>query len=136
MKMKDKITPAGVHIVNGVMGIGKPCEAGDRVDIHYTGYTENGDVFDSSVGRDPFSFVLGSNKVIKGWEDGIVGLQVGTKCTLIIPPELGYGSRSMGKIPANAILIFDIEVKKIVKNVKEKLNEEIRKKQEQLKGKI
>lgn len=121
MKMKDRVTDSGVHIINGINGIGKACEVGDKVSINYTGYLENGDVFDSSVGKNPFDFFLGQNKVIKGWEDGILGLQSGSKCTLIIPPELGYGSRGQGPIPANSILLFDIEVTKVIRNVKERL---------------
>ena len=79
--------------------------------VHYTGRLEDGTIFDSShnVGA-PIEFTLGKREVIKGWDEGITLLNIGSKATLIIPPSLGYGSRAMGPIPANSILIFEVEL--------------------------
>jgi peptidylprolyl isomerase len=71
----------------------------------------DGTVFDSSVSRgEPISFPIGQSRVIKGWDEGIAYLKVGEKARLIISPELGYGSRAMGPIPANSTLVFDVEL--------------------------
>jgi len=86
------------------------------VSVHYTGWlSENGSKgkkFDSSVDRgQPFQFTLGAHQVIAGWDEGVSGMKVGGKRTLIIPPELGYGARGAGGvIPSNATLIFDVEL--------------------------
>ena len=125
MKMKDRITKSGVHIVNAIDGIGKPVEKGDKVWVKYTGYLENGNIFDSSDNKDPLSMIVGQGQVIKGWEEAIEGLKVGSKCTIIIPPELAYGNRSVGSmIPSNSILIFDIKVTKIKQNYVEVVKKE------------
>ncbi|KAK9377737.1 uncharacterized protein V1513DRAFT_435113 [Lipomyces chichibuensis] len=84
---------------------------GDMVYIHYTGYLNDGTVFDSSIGRDsPFRFTLGRGQVIAGWDKGILGMCLGEKRKLTIPPHLGYGDKSVGTIPAGATLIFDAEL--------------------------
>jgi len=83
---------------------------GDIVWMHYTGKLSTGEQFDSSAGQKPFKFTLGKNEVIKGWDEGIVGMKVGEKRNLIIPPALGYGSDARPKIPANSTLVFDIEM--------------------------
>ncbi len=104
-------------IKDSVVGTGEAAKKGDTVSVHYTGKLENGTVFDSSVTRgQPFSFPLGSGYVIKGWEEGIQGMKVGGKRTLIIKPEYGYGAAGAGNmIPPNATLIFDVEMLKIGK---------------------
>lgn len=90
---------------------GKAVTAGATVAVHYTGYLLDGTIFDSSISRgEPISFPIGQGRVIKGWDEGIAYLKVGEKARLIIPSELGYGSRAMGPIPANATLIFDVEL--------------------------
>jgi len=102
-----------------VVGEGIEAVTGKQVFVHYTGwlYSEasadkKGTKFDSSRDRGrPFDFPLGGGRVIKGWDQGVVGMKVGGQRTLIIPPELGYGSRGAGRaIPPNASLIFDVEL--------------------------
>lgn len=79
--------------------------------MHYTGLLSNGIKFDSSLERgEPIAFPLGAGRVIKGWDEGIAQLRVGDQATLIIPPQLGYGARGKGGIPADATLIFIVEV--------------------------
>ncbi|OGY91170.1 MAG: peptidylprolyl isomerase [Candidatus Komeilibacteria bacterium RIFCSPLOWO2_01_FULL_53_11] len=87
-------------------------ENGDTVTVHYTGRLTNGTVFDSSLERGtPFTFTLGADQVIKGWDQGILGMEVGEKKTLTVPPELGYGASGYPPvIPPNATLIFDVEL--------------------------
>ncbi len=96
------------------IGTGKEAYRGTTVTVHYTGKLTNGKVFDSSVDRgDPFSFQLGAGQVIQGWEKGIQGMKEGGKRKLTIPPNLGYGQRPVGPIPANSILVFDVELLKV-----------------------
>ncbi|MDB5323059.1 MAG: hypothetical protein JWN40_4690 [Phycisphaerales bacterium] len=83
---------------------------GDIVWMHYTGKLSTGEQFDSSVGQKPFKFTLGKGEVIKGWDEGIVGMKVGEKRNLVIPGDLAYGPSGRDKIPPNATLVFDIEM--------------------------
>ncbi len=97
-------------------GTGKVAQAGQRVQVHYTGWLnqggKKGKKFDSSVDRGkPFVFGLGQGMVIRGWDEGVAGMKVGEKRTLYIPAALGYGARGAGGvIPPNADLIFDVEL--------------------------
>jgi len=108
--------PNGLKYSDSETGGGAPATAGHKVSVHYTGWlSENGSKgkkFDSSVDRgEPFQFTLGAHQVIAGWDEGVSGMKVGGKRTLIIPPELGYGARGAGGvIPPNATLIFDVEL--------------------------
>jgi len=113
-----KVTGDGVKTESGLqywdikVGSGPVATAGQTVKVHYTGWLTNGKKFDSSVDRgEPFTFPLGGGQVIKGWDEGVAGMKVGGKRQLRIPPQLGYGARGAGGvIPANATLIFDVEL--------------------------
>jgi FKBP-type peptidyl-prolyl cis-trans isomerase FkpA len=96
-----------------VVGTGDVAKAGDKLTVNYTGKLENGTVFDTSVGKQPFVFTLGTGMVIPGWDQGIVGMKVGGKRTLIIPPAMAYGAQGVGPIPPNATLTFDVELLKV-----------------------
>ncbi len=94
-------------------GKGEEAKIGDTVSVHYMGVLRDGTKFDSSLDREePFSFTLGENRVIQGWEQGIVGMKVSEKRKLTIPAELGYGEAGIpgGPIPPNATLIFEVEL--------------------------
>lgn len=99
------------------VGTGPGAELGNIVEMQYTGWLYSplmpdlhGAQFDSSVGRGPFSFMLGVGSVIKGWDQGVTGMKVGGKRTLIIPANLAYGQSGQGDIPPGATLIFDVEL--------------------------
>ena len=100
------------QIVDLKIGSGPAAKAGDTVSVHYTGTLTNGTQFDSSRDRgQPFSFPLGRGRVIRGWDVGVAGMQVGGLRQLTIPPEEGYGSRGAGGvIPPDATLIFEVEL--------------------------
>lgn len=95
-----------------VVGTGTEAKTGNHVTVNYVGTLTNGTKFDSSYDRNqPFDFNLGGGQVIKGWDQGVVGMKVGGKRKLVIPPSLGYGAQAVGdKIPANSTLVFEIEL--------------------------
>ncbi len=94
-----------------VVGTGKEVKKGDSIVIHYKGTLLDGSTFDSSYTRgQPFETQIGVGQVIKGWDEGVVGMKVGGKRRLTIPPLLGYGDRAIGPIPANSTLIFEVEL--------------------------
>jgi len=110
-------TPSGLEIIDTVVGTGASPRTGQTCGMHYTGWLYQNGVkgrkFDSSVDRgQPFEFAIGTRGVIAGWDEGVATMKVGGKRTLIIPPELGYGARGAGGgvIPANATLMFDVEL--------------------------
>jgi peptidylprolyl isomerase len=104
-------TASGLEYAVLTAGTGKQPKAGDTVSVHYSGTLTDGTPFDSSRDRgQPFSFKLGQGQVIRGWDEGLALMQVGARWKLRIPPELAYGANGRGKIPANATLIFDVEL--------------------------
>ncbi len=102
--------PSGLQYVILVPGTGAPALPGHQVTVNYTGKLTNGTVFDTSIGRTPFSFMLGRGQVIQGWDMGVAGMKVGEKRQLIIPPNLGYGSNATGNIPPNSVLVFEVDL--------------------------
>jgi len=109
---KPVTTGSGLQYWDIKVGTGAVAGASKRVKVHYTGWLLNGKEFDSSLDAgEPIEFELGTGQVIKGWDQGIVGMKVGGKRQLRIPPELGYGARGAGSsIPPNSTLIFDVEL--------------------------
>ncbi len=108
-------TDSGLQYVDITEGTGAMPQSGQRVTVHYTGTLEDGTKFDSSRDRGrPFTFQIGVGQVIKGWDEGVSTMRVGGQRKLVIPAELGYGSRGAGGvIPPNATLIFDVELLRI-----------------------
>jgi peptidylprolyl isomerase len=93
------------------VGTGREAVKGAKITVHYDGFLDDGRKFDSSKDRGrPFAFVLGTGKVIKGWDQGLMGMKEGGRRKLEIPAELAYGSRAVGSIPPNSNLIFEIEL--------------------------
>jgi peptidylprolyl isomerase len=111
---KERVTESGLRITDLQIGDGPEASSGQTVVVNYRGTLENGREFDSSYGRGPFSFPLGAGRVIRGWDEGVAGMQVGGKRKLVIPPDLAYGQRGAGGvIPPNATLIFEVELLEI-----------------------
>ncbi|WP_317202049.1 FKBP-type peptidyl-prolyl cis-trans isomerase [Janthinobacterium sp.] len=115
--MSTITTASGLQYIEVIVGEGEVAQAGQNVVVHNTGWLANDDgskgpKFDSSKDRnDPFEFPLGAGRVIQGWDEGVQGMKIGGTRQLIIPSELGYGSRGAGgAIPPNATLIFDVEL--------------------------
>ncbi len=115
-KMPVQTTASGLQYEDVTVGNGAQAAVGQRATVHYTGWLyedgKAGAKFDSSKDRgDPFTFPLGAGHVIKGWDEGVVGMKIGGTRRLIVPPELGYGARGAGGvIPPNATLLFEVEL--------------------------
>ena len=105
-------TASGLEYWDLKVGTGATAATGQNVKVHYTGWLTTGKKFDSSVGTGkPFAFKLGASEVIKGWDEGVAGMKVGGKRQLRIPPDLAYGEKGYpGAIPANATLVFDVQL--------------------------
>ena len=115
--LKADSSPVAFQKIDTTAGTGAEAKAGSHVTVNYTGWLylpdapdHHGEKFDSSIGRKPFTFRLGSGMVIPGWDQGVEGMKVGGKRTLVIPAALGYGAEGAGPIPPNANLIFDVEL--------------------------
>ena len=103
--------PSGLQWKDVTVGTGTEVKTGSTVSVHYTGTLANGTKFDSSYDRgEPFIFTIGADQVIPGWEEGLLGMKMGGKRELVIPPALAYGSRDLGVIPSNSTLQFVVEV--------------------------
>lgn len=110
-KREEQPSTSELKIEDVKVGEGADAQEGKTVLVHYVGTLANGEKFDSSRDRDePFDFTLGGGEVIQGWDEGVAGMKVGGVRKLTIPPELGYGSADLGKIPPNSTLIFEIEL--------------------------
>ena len=115
---KERMTPSGLKITDLVEGTGTEAQSGNTVSVNYRGTLTSGQEFDSSYRRNQaFTFPLGGGRVIRGWDEGVVGMKEGGKRRLVIPPDLAYGSRGAGGvIGPNETLIFEIELVKVQGN--------------------
>ncbi len=105
-----KLHPSGLLWADDPVGTGDSLDVDMTATVHYTGWLPDGTEFDSSRGNNPFSFRVGAGEVIDAWDVGVIGMQVGGKRKLVIPPEMGYGSDGFSTIPGNAVLVFEIEL--------------------------
>ena len=104
-------TQTGLQLLDSTLGTGETAQSGDVVSVHYVGKLADGTIFDSSRKRQqPFVFIHGKGQVIPGWEEGVVGMQVGGVRELIIPSALAYGNQDLGVIPPNSTLYFEVEL--------------------------
>ncbi|MDE0587653.1 MAG: FKBP-type peptidyl-prolyl cis-trans isomerase [Candidatus Marinimicrobia bacterium] len=109
---EDKVMDGELTIEDIIVGEGTEAVKHSIVTVNYTGWLEDGSKFDSSLnpGREPFRFTVGAGQVIQGWDQGIPGMKIGGKRKLTIPPSMGYGNRDNGAIPANSVLIFEVDL--------------------------
>ncbi len=104
-------TASGLYYRDLAVGTGALVQAGTRVNVRYAGYFTNGQMFDQrTAAQAPLTFTVGAGQVIEGWDEGLVGMRVGGRRQLIIPPSLGYGPDDYGPIPGNSILVFTVEL--------------------------
>lgn len=108
-KAASKELAGGVKIRDVKTGDGKTAKNGARVSMRYIGKLQNGKIFDQNTKGKPFTFKLGTGDVIKGWDVGVAGMQIGGEREIIVPPAMGYGARKMADIPANSTLIFEVK---------------------------
>ncbi len=107
-----------IIVADVIFGTGDEVKVGDTVTVHYIGTLQNGQEFDNSNKRGtPFTFTVGEGKVIKGWEEGIVGMKKGGKRILVVPSDLGYGDKGYGPIPGRANLVFAVDLLEIKPSV-------------------
>ena len=105
------VRDSGLIVQDTVVGTGVEATSGAKVTVHYVGLLSDGTKFDSSIDRgQPFVFTLGVGEVIKGWDEGVIGMKVGGTRVLGIPPELAYGDRQIGTIPADSSLFFQVQL--------------------------
>ncbi len=114
--ISESPTDSGMYYIETKAGTGNNPKTGDRVTVHYKGMFIDGEVFDSSIGKDPFTFTLGIGQVIRGWDEGIAYMKKGGKATLIIPSNLAYGVNGRGTIPGYSTLVFEVELLEITPN--------------------
>lgn len=107
---KKQTTASGLTIEDNKVGSGPAAKAGQRVQMRYIGRLQNGKIFDQNTKGAPFSFKLGKQEVIKGWDEGIAGMQVGGERKLVIPPQLAYGKQAISGIPPNSTLTFEVKL--------------------------
>ncbi len=107
------VSSSGLYTKDIIIGTGDPVVTGSAATVHYTGWLPSGSQFDSSVGGNPISPMIGVGAVIRGWDEGLIGMKEGGKRRLIIPPSLGYGNQARTGIPANSILVFDVELVRV-----------------------
>jgi FKBP-type peptidyl-prolyl cis-trans isomerase len=109
-------TSENLSVEDVQLGEGEEVKSGDTISVHYVGKLSDGTQFDSSIERgEPLKFVVGEGMLIKGFDQGVIGMKLGGKRRLVIPPELGYGDQQVGPIPANSTIVFDVELVKIEK---------------------
>jgi peptidylprolyl isomerase len=104
------VTDSGLKYYDFEEGSGPEIEMGSQVQVDYTGWLEDGSMFDSSIGKQPFGLVVGTGSVIAGWDEGLQGMKLGGRRQLVVPAELGYGESGSGPIPPNSVLIFEVEI--------------------------
>jgi peptidylprolyl isomerase len=102
--------PSGLYVREDSRGTGAEAKSGSTVRVAYTGSLADGTVFDSSEGKDPIEFPLGTGAVIQAWDEGVAGMRVGGKRTIVVPAALGYGAAGVPGIPGNAVLVFRMEL--------------------------
>jgi FKBP-type peptidyl-prolyl cis-trans isomerase len=107
----EVVTPSGLRYTDLKLGQGDAADTGKVLEVHYSGWLANGVKFDSSIEDRPFTFRLGTGDAIKGWDEGLIGMKVGGRRRLVIPPELGFGKQGVGSVvPPNSVLVYEFEL--------------------------